>query len=161
MGDPAQNHLIGSPGRGKARRVGIAIGPPSMEFDLVLGDAHPRVSRGEAALVNCRDPYFVAALAWSVIQSAIMVSALGFIVSSISAYSEGVAVLHCWKRWLRPGSSFTVTRLLPALERRLDLGEVLPGRDLTVLLADERQDRAVDFGQGGPRVVGEEIAEPG
>ena len=70
-------------------------------------------------------------------------------VSSIWAYSAGAPVLQVWNRWFRPGSSLTVTRLLPAgLERRLDLGEVLPGRDLAVLLADERQDRAVDLAPG-------------
>src|SRR5271157_3735690 len=63
-------------------------------------------------------------------------------LASLEQVVEARKLFHC---------DPVVTR---GLERRLDPGQVLPGRDLTVFLADERQDRAVDLCQGWPRVVG-------
>ena len=52
--DPAHDLLVGRPGRGEARRVGVAVGPLGVELELVLRDASAVVIFGRDRVTGRR-----------------------------------------------------------------------------------------------------------
>ena len=87
------------------------------------------------------------------------VNTVGDIVSSILAYSSGRPVLHVWNRWLRPGSSRTVTSGFSRSAWRSS-GRLAPGKTCKIALPDDGQHGDRDLPQVDARVEGEERAEP-